>query len=308
MTSPTLPHQTLGIALGLGAGLLQAASYLGSRRFLTAEGTTPTQLFGLGHVQMGMATLVALPFLLPPQFPEHPSWLYYLLGSSLFYLCGQWLIFNALQHSDSSQVAPLLGFKIPILALFSSLLLGQGITPLGWLAVALCTTAGLLVSPPRGLPNLRVLALVGLGCLGYCGSDLCIPRLVHSLEPVSEHASPLALCLTYSFCSLVGLAVCIQRRVLTDLRRHRYALPYSVAWLLAMLCLFACFAQIGVVAGNILQSIRGILSVLLGMLISRAGLLHLENLNDKRIFRLRLAGAVLMTGAIVLYITTQKAG
>lgn len=46
--------------------------------------------------------------------------------------------------------------------------------------------------------------------------------------------------------------------------------------LAAMFFLFGCFGTIGVVYGNILQSLRGVISILVGFLIARMGFVSLE--------------------------------
>jgi hypothetical protein len=49
------------------------------------------------------------------------------------------------------------------------------------------------------------------------------------------------------------------------------AVHYSVVWLLAMTALYACLGQVGAVFGNILQSTRGVMSVVLGAALAHAG-------------------------------------
>jgi len=79
------------------------------------------------------------------------------------------------------------------------------------------------------------------------------------------------------------------------------ALPFSVTWFTAMLFLFASFASIGIVYGNIIQSTRGVISVLLGVLISVAGHVHLEEKMTTMMLIKKSGAALLMIGAIVLY-------
>ncbi len=308
MTELPLWQQGAGIAFGLLAALFQALSYVASRRFLTECRPASTLLFAASHLQMGAASLLALLFLWPSQLPAFQQIIWPLLGTSVSYLLGQWMLFRVLRQADSSQISPLLGFKVPMLALATAVVFDRAPSPIGWGAVILCTASGLIISPPHGLPQLRVLLLTALTCLGYCGSDLCIPILVRRLAPVSQNPVLLGVTLTYLFCGLVGLILCAHSGILRDARVQRFALPHATSWFLAMCCLFSCFAAVGVVAGNMLQASRGLLSIAIGMLITRLGLLHLDNLNSRRTLLQRGFGAIGMTAAILLYLYTQKTG
>jgi len=300
-----------GIFFGALAALCQSFSYLFSRRFLAQVRPSGRLLFGISHIQMGAISLVALPFLFD-RLPE--SWgavILPLLSASGFYLFAQWLLFQALKTTESSQIAPLLGLKIPILAIATLLILGKATSPLGWVAVLLCACAGFLISPPGRIRGLRVIGLALLMCLGYAGSDFSIPILVRALESSSSHPVFAAVAATYSFCGLVGLLMLLSgalgpSEALFEREVHLGALPYSLAWISAMAVLFACFTLIGVVFGNMIQSTRALLSVLLGLAVTRAGYLKIENLHSRAVFYSRLGGAALMTGAILLFFYTRR--
>jgi len=75
-----------------------------------------------------------------------------------------------------------------------------------------------------------------------------------------------------------------------------------VSWLGAMLLLFGCFQVLNdVVWGNILQSTRGLISMVLGAAVAGAGMVHLEKKVARGIFWRRMAAALLMSAAIALY-------
>jgi hypothetical protein len=69
----------------------------------------------------------------------------------------------------------------------------------------------------------------------------------------------------------------------------------------AICLLFACFGLIGVVYGNVVQSTRGIMAVGIGWIVAHIGHAHLESKVSRRVFRRRVAGAILMTAAVILY-------
>lgn len=302
------PILTAGILFGLGAAVFQAASYIFSRRFMTECHSDPMCLFALSHAVMGVAALTAFPVLLRGSLPAFSHWAWPLAGTAGSYMIGQFLLFTALRTRDSSMIAPLLGFKIPILALTSLLLLERGITPWGWVGIAGCVTAGLIISPPAGLPGIGTLLLVGLACLGYCGSDLCIPVLVRRLGDASPHPALLGVSVTYTVCGVVSLPILFRKGLHRDCRAWRYAVPHAVAWLGGMCFLFSCFALIGPVSGNMLQATRGIFAVVFGATLTRLGLLHLDNVSKRAVLAQRLGGALLMTASIVVYLRAESPG
>ena len=68
-----------------------------------------------------------------------------------------------------------------------------------------------------------------------------------------------------------------------------------------MIFLFACFALVGIVFGNILQSTRGIFSIVFGYLLARLGFERLETKITGNIFIKRILVAFLMMVSIALF-------
>ncbi len=294
-----------GIAAGLGAALFQALSYFFSRRFLTECNAGSRMLFSISLVQMAVASAVALPFLLSRPLPPWSSFAWPLAGTAGFFMAAQWLLFTLLKTTDSSVVAPLLGLKIPMLGILSVFLLGEDIPPVAWLAILMCPVAALMISPPRGLPQIRTLILILIICLLYSGSDLHIPVLVERVADASAMPALLAVAMTYVLCGLIGLAMALQQGAFKIKNGQRYALPYSFCWLAGMCFLFIAFSLIGVIFGNMLQSTRGFISVIVGAMLSSYGLNHLEARIPARSWLVRGAGALLMTTAIIIYYTVS---
>ncbi|MEK6796174.1 MAG: hypothetical protein AABZ39_15450 [Spirochaetota bacterium] len=297
-----------GVILGLSTAVLQSLSYIFSRRFLSKKRTGPGSLFCLSHIHMGIISAMLLPFFLR-SLPGADSILP-LAGTAGFYLTGQFVLFRALNRIESSQLTPLLGFKIPILGMLSLIFFHTAIHPLGWVSILLCTAGGIIMSPPRGSVNVLLLASALIISAGYAGSDICIPILIKSLSGISIVPVAAAVCLCYIVCGIVGLVFLLSgvmgpRNAIRDRSLHVLALPYSAAWLAAMVCLFACFNTIGVVFGNMLQSTRAILSVLIGILVTRLGFLALEDLRSKRIITYRFVGASVITAAIMLFVRSR---
>ncbi|HBG78125.1 MAG TPA: hypothetical protein DDW84_04645 [Phycisphaerales bacterium] len=79
------------------------------------------------------------------------------------------------------------------------------------------------------------------------------------------------------------------------------SIPFAFFWFIAMIFLFSCFAVIGVVFGNIIQSTRGIISIVLGYVIANFGFELLETKITKKVFIQRILAALLMTASIALF-------
>ena len=160
----------------------------------------------------------------------------------------------------------------------------------------------LLAGWVTGKESVAATAWLAVACIAYSLSDLNIARLVGVLgPPFSVHATILAVCLSYLLCGIAGLA-CLPwlGRGIRDMD-WRFALPFSFCWFVGMCFLFGCFGSIGAVYGNILQSTRGIISVLIGAYLARLGLERLEQRITARTLARRVAAAVLMCVAIWLF-------
>jgi len=292
-----------GIALGLAAALCQSLSYVFSGRFVRTFHGPPHVLLAMAHVAMGLASVALLPLVLPEAMPDLRSYIWPLLGGVVFYLVGQVGLFLALRYADASRVSPLLGLKLPILAGISLLFLGAHYTLTQWVAVGLCLLAALVLNHSGARLRGRSLGWILLTCMGYCLSDLNITALVLRLQGAGmslSRASMVGGFLSYGLCGVLAVLL-LPTIPWRDGRRWRYALPFAAAWLGAMLLLFGCFGAVGVVFGNIVQSTRGLISILIGWLVSTAGHVHLEARANLAVWLRRVAAAVLMVLAIVLF-------
>jgi drug/metabolite transporter (DMT)-like permease len=299
--------QAAGIALGLSAAMFQSASYVFSRLYVVRRQGAVTRLMLTSHLLMGLASLVLLPVLYRADAPSWTTYIVPLVGAAGFYIMGQAGLFMLLRRAEMSRVAPLLGFKIVILALVTTLFLGRQLGGTQWAAVAVSVTAALVLRSAGGPLPWRSVGWVLFICLGYSLSDLHIEWLVRSLAPLDKlHASAYGACLTLVLCGGVAL-VCLpffrSGGVWVD---WHFSVPYSFCWLAATVCLFACFAYVGTVYGNILQSTRGIMSVVMAALLARLGwFAALEGRMPRGVFARRLGAAVLMCAAIWLFVAQR---
>lgn len=225
------------------------------------------------------------------------------------YLVGTSAVFRVLAQSDASRLSPLLGLKVIALAVIVSFMPGQQIDQKQWLAVGLCGLSAIVLQRGgSGLP-LHSLSLLFVGCIFFAIADLGIAALIDGLQRkllISRLMSGnLAMTLTYALGGIVVLPLVLSetlQRPPTSVD-WRAATEYSAAWLAAMVSLYACIGAVGVVFSTILQSTRGILSVLLGGVFAYYGWHELESVVSRSTMIKRIIAAVLMTTAIAIYIS-----
>ncbi len=308
---------TLGILAGLATAFFSAVSYLVSRHHGRKDGGGSLRLLVFAHVLMGIACLPLAWALRPDPLPPVAVWVPPLVGSSLTYLAGQAAVFAALKRIDASQLAPLLGLKIAIIALLATFVIGQPLVGRQWLAVAISMAAVAMLHraghPSRKTASLSALGMVLAICASFAVSDLFIVGLIDAVQesPVASpeiaaatagrlRAGGFAMAATYVLCGLIALPF------VPWVGRSRSAgwmgaMQYAAAWLASMAGLYICFGLVGPVFGNILQSTRGIMAVGLGALLASLGWHDLEQPVDRRTLVRRAIAAVMMTAAIAAY-------
>lgn len=294
---------TLGIGFGFGAAVFQSLSYLCIRLFNKRHNDNIITLLALSHIVMGIVSIPLAVWLWPQPMPGLQAYLWTLLGTSGFYLLGQFFLFAAIIHSEPSRVAPMLGLKVFILAAISALFLGQHFGPGKWLAVLLTTVAVLLLSGSGKRLEGRFILLGLLACISYCFSDLCVKALVSHFAFLGIlYGAVFATALSYMLCGVIGGVVVALNPKHSTRGTWLYAVPFAASWFLAMICLFSCFGLTSVVFGNILQSSRGIISIGLGFIIAHLGFETLESKPKGHIVAKRLTAATLMVAAVVLFL------
>lgn len=296
--------QISGIGCGLGAAAFNTLAYLFSRRFVGRTGGTPTLLLVASHLIMGGISAALLAILSPQNLPPFADFAAPLAGAAAFYLVAQLMLFHVLKHVESSRVAPLLGIKVLVLACLAVLFLHRGLRPVQWAAVCGSVLAAWLLNEAGGRVQARHLALLGVTILGYCLSDLCIGTLMTRLADVRPLPAFTGAALTYVLCAVLILPLAFRRDLLQP-RVWLLAAPFAVSWFGAMCLLYACFALLGVVFGNIVQSTRGIMAVVAAWVVARVGHTHLEAHVSRRVFWRRILGALLMMSAVALYLLSS---
>jgi len=292
---------TIGIVLGLAMAITQAVSVLCIRLFVVRRHKGAMRLLILGHVIMGVISAAALPFLWDPQAGKIADFIWPLVGAAGFYLVGQTCLTFALTRTDASRVTPLLALKVIILALVTATVLNTPLTPQQWAGIAVCLASAFVLNYTGGRMPLFCTVMVGLTCIAYAMSDINVQALVAALGDLGKvHASFLGVSMCYVLTGVVALALLpwAGRGLWADIR---YAAPFAISWLAAMVFLFTCFAYVGAVFGAILQSTRGLFSIVLGARIAAMGMNHIEKSHPRHILVRRLAAAALMCLAIALW-------
>lgn len=304
----------MGIIMGLAAAAAQSVSYLCSRWY-TADADTPPgsgprhrgtlRLLVIGHVLQAGICLPLAWLLWPDNLPPLAAFGPELVGVAGCYLAGQVGLFIALRHTQASRVSPLLGLKIAILAILTVTLLGDTLAPAQWAAVAIAVAAAFVLNRAGGPLPWRAAAAIVFTCAGYCLSDFFIRLMIHDMRPVEPlHAAVFGAAMSYLLCG-AALAAWLPWYGSRRPRDWAAAAPYAVSWLGAMFLLYACFAAVGIVLGNILQSTRGPISIALGEGLSRRGMVHLEARVPASVLGRRLAAAAMMMAAIVLFVVAR---
>lgn len=290
-----------GIIAGLGAATAQSLSYLFSRHFIQKGAGTIPALFVTSHILMGLFSLAVLPLLASQASVPFREYAIPLFGAAISYMTAQVSLLLTLDKTEPSKIAPLLGLKIVVLALLVMVVQHETLNALQWLAVVICVAAAFLLNETGG--RLPAKAAIGLAVtiIGYSLSDFNIVILVKRLSACGNLAPCIGVCYSYILCGALSVPLLFIFRPFR-LATWKGALPYALSWYVSMIFLFTCFSLIGVVFGNIIQSTRGLISILLGVAIAKIGLTHLETHVSKAVFWKRVLGALLMMTAITLYV------
>lgn len=293
------PVMLSGVLFGFAAALMQSVSYVYSAQFICQHKASPMTLLVLMHLVLGGISLLILPFLWHPELLNITHYATPLLFTAFFYGVGQISLFQAIRASEASRVSPLLGLKVLVLALIGLFWLGDSYQLIQWLAVGLCALGAIWLSASGGRIRGRALFWVVMACVGYSLSDLSVLYTMRSFEQLPLiHAAALGVCLCYLICAVASLLLYPRTK-----KKHLLlqSTPSALTWLVAMMCLFACFSEIGVVFGGIVQSSRGLLSIFLGVLLTWVGFRYAEKMPERRVFLQRFSASALMLLAIVMF-------
>ncbi len=289
------------ILFGLLAAFAQSCSYIFSKRYIAGGGGS-FQLLLCAHLVMGLFSVVLLLFLIPyvPIPPLQQYW-WPLIACSLFYLIGQFSFFMALKHAEASRLSPLLALKIVIVALLSISFYGGSCNAWQLLAVLLCVGGAMLSNWSGGTVSRLGLIYLISACFWYSWSDIYIKKLITALDSGHTASGVLAAALSYLLTGAV--AVLFLKMINKPAKKDiPIIIGFSVVWYSGVMFLFVCFMLSNPIFGNILQSSRGIISVLLGAWLAHRGYSYLETKISRNMVIKRVFAALLMTLAVILFV------
>ena len=273
----------------IGALLLKRASDLG------ADVWRATRIINY------TTALVAVPlWLLGGTVPSSSLWWQPAAAATLFF-AGQVFSLLALNTGDVSVATPVLGVKILLVALLSTVLIGDPIGARLWTAAALSTVAIALLNIDRGHPHARAgrtIILAALGAASYACFDVIIQKWSSSWGTGRILPIVMVTAAVYS----IPL-----RRFDRGTRVQAERYPYT-PWLLGGAASFAVQGMMFITSisiyrqattANVLYSSRGLWSVLAVWGVGHWFSNREQHLGS-RVLVWRFTGAILMMAAIVL--------
>lgn len=291
-----------GIVAGLSSAVIQSGSYISSRHFM-AKYHSAKELTIYSQLIMGALGLAALPFAFPERITggtgtEFTLWMLLWL---IVMPAGQFCFFRTIREIEPSRIASLLGLKIIVLSLIFVFVFRNPLSGGQWLAVLMSTAAAVGMNwsggsrfTPKGLMYLA------LTLTTYALADITETRLVRMIDSGDMLYDSVAISAA-SYGLLGVLTIPALRFVRFDAVRFRAATPFAVTWLLSMTALFACFADLDTVFGNVVQASRGVIAIGLELVLLALGFSSEKVAVSPQMWARRILAALLMTAAIIIF-------
>ncbi|MFA6546552.1 MAG: DMT family transporter [Limisphaerales bacterium] len=223
---------------------------------------------------------------------------------AVFYLIGQFLNFLALEQGDVSVATPVMGVKIILVAVCTTLLLTSGVTLKLWIAAGLSSLAIALLNRPDGTPHHHH---VGRTIL-YAGSSAMMFAIFDVLVQKWSPGWGLGRFLPV----MLGFTALFSVVFLPFFHAPLRGIPRAAwPWLLGGCGLIGLQSVVfvstiarfgGATTANVIYSSRGLWSVMAVWAVGH-WFSNREQHLGAAVLRWRLAGAVLMMAAIVLVLT-----
>jgi drug/metabolite transporter (DMT)-like permease len=296
---------TVGLPLHLLLPLTSAVVYVVAALLLKRAADLGADVWRSTRIINYTTALASMPlWLLGGTIPSEPLWWQPAVAGMLFF-AGQVFTLLALSTGDVSVATPVLGVKILLVALLTSVLIGDPIGARLWTAAALSSAAIVLLNVNRGITRhsqTRVgttIVLAALGATGYA----CFDVLVQKWSPVwgTGRFVPIAMA--------CGAAYSLPLRWLDAPRSaSNERTPGYTRWIRGGA---VCFAVQGLMfisaisiyrqatSANVLYSSRGLWSVVAVWAIGH-WFTNREQHLGARVLVWRLVGAILLMAALVM--------
>ncbi|WCE31780.1 hypothetical protein [Vibrio sp. SCSIO 43137] len=257
----------IGVLASFLGATFQALNYALTQSCQQKYSIDGVKLLVAVHVCMGFLALVpTVLFGYWQLFELDLAWDFFKINAP--YLLGQYLLINAIRLSDASIASPLLALKIPVLAAISILFFDAEFTAMQGISIGLILALGWYFSAMSGKINLTPLLLILSASLFYSLSDMAITELSHNLIQASPiEQSFVTICLNYTVCGL--FSILFMKPMKVSFRMTYQAKWVGLAWFVAVIFLIIGFNISGVVSGNVVQSLRGVIGVMIAFLFFR---------------------------------------
>ncbi len=293
-----------GILYILAAALLCSFCYIFSARFLLHH-NSPIRMLILAQTLMMVMSLPALPFLFPFAEIQHGWRLAGLIAIwVMVFFIGQGCFFRAQGVFEASRLASLLGLKIIVLAVIYICFEHKALGLWQWVAVFLAASAGMLFNW-SGSSKASPLGwlFLGITLICYSTADISETHLVLATQETGHGLMKSAFGATFLLYAVLGL---VSLPIFFWMKPTKAqiidAFPYALFWLASQILLLAGFAIVKPVFGNVILALRGVFSVLMGLLLARLGMGALDTKDiPPRKWIQRGVAALLMIVAIALY-------
>ena len=293
----------IGIIFGFITAILNSVGYLCSANFLKRY-NSPVRLLLFAQLVMMLPSIPVFLIFFPFTHLADPGFFVLsILAWIVVFVLGQGSFFMALKHCEASRLSSLLGLKIIVLTIIFMLTkhhfpnIGQ------WTAVFMAGAAAMLIN------------WTGSFRMSFKGWFFTFSTLVfYSLCDINEtnivltivnsgysglKGSIISASAIYTVLGLVSLPGLFFLR--PTKKQFLLSAPYALLWLSSQIFLMTCFAMVLPVFGNVIQSSRGLFSVLFGVLACRVGLQVMENSSTLSLWIRRALAALLMSGGIACF-------
>lgn len=299
----------IGILCGFITAILNSVGYLCSANFLKRY-NSPIRLLLFAQLVMMAASIpvfiCTFPFrgLVQPQ-----NFIFSLICWIIVFVLGQGSFFMALKYCEASRLSSLLGLKIIVLTIIFMLSKHHYPNMGQWTAVFMAGAAAMLINW-TGSFRMCFKGWFFTFCtlIFYSFCDINETNLVLAIKNCGFgelKSSIIATAASYTVLGILSLPGLFFLR--PTKKQIILSAPYALLWLSSQVFLMTCFAMVLPVFGNVILASRGLVSVILGAMLSFVGLQKLDAVISRKQWIFRAIAAVLMISAIAVYsIASQK--
>ena len=286
--------EQFGIILGFAGALCNALNYAFSKDCVEKYGLHGVRQLIVVHVTF--LILMSPPLFLMGLYKEFTLQVlidtFYIIVP---YILSQYLLIRLLAATDSSVVSPLLTLKIPVVAAMGFMISGQVFNPQQLFAIAMIIMLGFYFSSLSGKIKLMPLITMICICTGYALADYMTVRFMHNYPGTTLEKTMACICWQYIIGGLIALPMMMSPRFKLKAMHLWYGKLPSLSWLAGTFCWVGCFYFAGVVEGNIIQSLRCVIGVLIAYIFYR------KYIKDPNTFKKKLTVAFLMFTAVFIF-------